>query len=328
MSDKLELALALAHLTLGESPVGELPTVEPTKKKFVKPTVKTVKAEPTKVVKAATLTLKTEPVKESVKAKPAKESVKESANAKPAKAKPAKESVKAEPAKEPAKVEPVKESTTAVKAEPAKPSYTEIMTAIKEECKKIHLSYASKGDGRIVSALKETEYLELLQKGFKTNYPSMTFEIPKDRYWYDLRIESIPINLKITTGGTDNAFNKVAILYTLTGKEIETKNMNYNKFYKFYKDNPKKTVRDLLTEYHYLVVEKKTGDILLKSILDIHTYKTNPCNILQINWTNEFKECAYCTEDFVQKGKSLLSTAQTSLRQSMESMKDFLEAEL
>ena len=321
MSDKLELALA--HLTLGDSPVGELPTVEPTKKKFVKPTVKSIaaKAEP----------VKAEPVKaEPVKAEKPVKAVK-AEKAEPVKTEKPVKAEKVEPVKV-VKADLIKPATLVlvepVKVETTKPSYTEIMTAIKEECKKIHLSYASKGDGRIVSALKETEYLELLQKGFETNYPSMTFEIPKDRYWYDLRIESIPINLKITTGGTDNAFNKVAILYTLTGKEVETKNMNYNKFYKFYKDNPKKTVRDLLTEYHYLVVEKKTGDILLKSILDIHTYKTNPCNILQINWANEFKECAYCTEDFVQKGKSLLSTAQTSLRQSMASMKDFLDAEL
>jgi hypothetical protein len=48
-----------------------------------------------------------------------------------------------------------------------------------------------------------------------------------------------------------------------------------------------------MTEYHYLVINKNTNEMLLKSIFDIHTYKSNPCNDLQINWDNEFKNIEY-----------------------------------
>lgn len=205
-------------------------------------------------------------------------------------------------------------------------SYTEIIQAIKDECAKINLIYSKDGDGRITSAVKEREYLNLLEKGLKENHPSLKFEHqPADRWWWDFRVNGIPINLKLTTGGTDNAFNKVAIIYSISGVELEKKNMNYNQFFKTIKECPKKSERIHMTEYHYLVVNKKTGTILLKSILDIHTFKTNPCNDLQINWNNEFNHIDFVTPDvdFKQKIKELLKTIQASVKQAIEGMKEF-----
>lgn len=205
-------------------------------------------------------------------------------------------------------------------------SYTEIIQAIKDECAKINLIYSKDGDGRITSAVKEREYLNLLEKGLKENHPSLKFEHqPADRWWWDFRVNGIPINLKLTTGGTDNAFNKVAIIYSISGVELEKKNMNYNQFFKTIKECPKKSERIHMTEYHYLVVNKKTGTILLKSILDIHSFKTNPCNDLQINWNNEFNHIDFVTPDldFKQKIKELLKTIQASVKQAIEGMKEF-----
>jgi hypothetical protein len=208
--------------------------------------------------------------------------------------------------------------------------YSDTIQAIKAECLKINISFSKEGDGRITSAIKEKEYLDALTKGLLENYTGFTVEIPKERFWYDIMINSIPINLKLTSGGTDNAFNKVAIIYTVTGSDCSKRNMNYDDWFNIIKDSKKKDVRNKQTEYHYLVVHKDTGQILLKSILDIHTYKTNPCNILQINWNNEFKniDCYIPDSRFKSKTHELIRTVQNSLKQYVNSMKTFCDADI
>jgi len=209
-------------------------------------------------------------------------------------------------------------------------TYPQIVQAIKNECAKINLTY-SKGDGRLTSAVKEREYLDKLENGLKINHPSLKFEHqPVDRWWWDFRVNGLTINLKLTTGGTDNAFNKVAIHYIISGIELGKKNMNFNKFWETIKGCPKKTQRDRMTEYHYLVVDKNTGAILMKSILDIHSFKSNPCNDLQINWKNEFNHIDFLTPDTEFKGKikELLKAVQTSVKQAIEGMKEFANADI
>ena len=196
---------------------------------------------------------------------------------------------------------------------------------------KINLIYSKDGDGRITSAVKEKEYLNLLEKGLKENHPSLKFEHePVARHWWDFRVNGIPINLKLTEGGTDNAFNKTSIIFSISGNEIEKKNMNFNQFFKTIKECPKKAERNHMTEYHYLVVNKNTGKVLLKSILDIHTFKTNPCNDLQINWNNEFNHIDFVTPDtdFKAKIRQLLQAVQTSVKQAIEGMKEFANADI
>lgn len=210
-------------------------------------------------------------------------------------------------------------------------SYSEVVNAVLEECSKINLTYSQEGDGRITSAIKENEYLSLLEQGLKERHPTFKFEKqPKDRWWWDFRVNGIPFNLKLTTGGTDNAFNKVAILYSLSGEEMEKKNMNFNQFYRLLKESARKNERDRSTEYHYLVVNKGDGKVLLKSILDIHTFKPNPCNDLQINWKNEFNNIEYRTPDdkFKEKMNELLKVVQTSIKQAISSMNEFASADI
>lgn len=106
--------------------------------------------------------------------------------------------------------------------------------------------------------------------------------------------------------------------------------MNYDAWYAVLKTSPRKEARNKATEYHYLVVEKSTGQVLLKSVLDIHTYKTNPCNILQINWASEFKNrnFAILDSDFHKKERELLKAVQKSIVQSMESMMEFAKGDI
>lgn len=210
-------------------------------------------------------------------------------------------------------------------------SYSQIIQAIKDESGKINLIYSKNDDGRLISAVKENEYLKLLEKGLQENHSSLVFEYqPANRWWWDFRCNGIPFNLKLTTGGTDNAFNKVAIIYSITGMEVDKKNMNFNQFYKIIKESAWKPERTILSEYHYLVVNKNDGKILVKSILDIHKFKTNPCNILQINWSNELKHIDFMTPDFGvnEKIQELLQTIQSSVIQDIENKLEFAEANI
>jgi hypothetical protein len=208
-------------------------------------------------------------------------------------------------------------------------SYNEVIEAIRSESAKINITYSKDGDGRLTSAVKEKEYLDLLEQGLKINHPALTFEHqPKDRWWWDFRVNGIPINLKLTTGGTDNAFNKSAIIFSICGKEVDKKNMNFNQLYQTLKEYSWKSERQPMTEYHYLVVNKNDGKILLKPILDIHGYKSNPCNILQINWAEEFLHMDSTTPDvqFKEKIQELLKTIQKSVTQDIVNKKEFAEA--
>ena len=107
-------------------------------------------------------------------------------------------------------------------------SYEETIKAIKHECKSINLSYTKEGDGRITSAVKESEYLDLLTKNLLKNNPDFKIEQAPVRFWYDIMINKIPINLKLTTGNADDAFNKRAIIFTIFGTESPKANMNFS----------------------------------------------------------------------------------------------------
>jgi hypothetical protein len=209
-------------------------------------------------------------------------------------------------------------------------AYINTITAIKEACVKINLTYSGDGDGRIVSAIKETEYLTSLKTILNTSHPTFIVEIGKARCWYDIRINNIPINLKLTTGNTDNAFNKEAIIYSMTGLDSAKKNMDFNTFWELCSTCEKKDIRDKSTEYHYLVVDKNNGGLLLKSIIDIHTFKTNPSNTMQINWKHEFQNIDYITPDhlFKEKIQELLKVVQTSVKQYIDTTRKFAEANI
>lgn len=209
-------------------------------------------------------------------------------------------------------------------------SYEDIISILNNECNKINISFPDNADGRITSAIKEDEYIYSLKQLLNNSYPELVFETQAvKRWWWDFRINNIPFNLKLTTGGRDNALNKVAVLYSIVGKEIKQKNINFNKFFKILKETRYEN-RNHMNEYHYLVVNKKSGEVLIKSIFDIHTYFSNPCNYLQISWANEFKNSKYKTKDIDIKNKitTLITTIQESIIKSISAMNEFANADI
>jgi hypothetical protein len=207
-------------------------------------------------------------------------------------------------------------------------NYQLCLTNIKTACSlidRIGVNAANHDDGRIVSALDEKDILIRLRNKLLELHPDMKITIPKHRYWYDIMIDKIPINLKLTIGGTDNAFNKNAILFSLTGRVEETNCGSFDRLFRKLQEYKLKATRNELTEYHYLVINKRTGQFLLKSIFDLYGYVANPCNILQINWRNEFVHLDHETtpQEYRNKVKQLIETIQTSVRMDMDSKKNF-----
>lgn len=141
--------------------------------------------------------------------------------------------------------------------------------------------------------------------------------------YFDIKIQGIIINLKLTKCiGSDNASNKLAFLGSITGDYNHKNGFTWTEFANKYQqaklNNRIKTNRHRQSELHYLVKDKNTGKVLFKPLFDIHTYKSNPYNDLQINWSNEFSQNGYCIDKnmYEYKIKELLDCIKESCRKA------------
>jgi hypothetical protein len=212
--------------------------------------------------------------------------------------------------------------------------YTHTITEVVSIAKQINMSKAD-CDGRIDSAMKEIPFLNELKNSLLEKYPDWEVIISPPRASCDMMVNTLRINLKLTDcKSCDNSMNKPSIYYSITGLTTYPYSSNWNEFLdkliEAKTNNQIKKQRDKSTEYHYLVKNKLTGDVLLKPIFDIHTYVSNPSNDLQIHWKNEFSHIDYCTEDaaYLEKVRSLLVCIQKSVREMIERTKRFADTDM
>lgn len=191
------------------------------------------------------------------------------------------------------------------------------------------------GDGRIDSAIKEEPFLEEMKRQLLEAHPTWEIVISPPRAACDVMVNSIRINLKLTDcKSSDNSVNKPSIFYSITGLTTYPYSSNWNEFLDRLSDAKQsgqiKKIRHKPSEYHYLVKNKITGDVLLKPIFDIHSYVSNPSNDLQINWKHEFAHAEFCTDEtgYLKKVQELVACIQTSVREMIERTKRFAEADL
>lgn len=213
-------------------------------------------------------------------------------------------------------------------------SYDETISEIFRIASAIRIQKTA-GDGRIDSAMKEIPFLNELKEQIHNDHPMWEVVISPPRAACDIMIHSIRINLKLTDCKTsDNSMNKPSIFFSITGLTTYPYSSNWNDFLEKLleaKQNGQiKMVRDKQTEYHYLVKNKITGDVLLKPIFDIHTYVSNPSNDMQINWKHEFAHAEYVTAEaqYLPKVHSLLSCIQKSVHDMIDRTKKYAEADL
>lgn len=212
--------------------------------------------------------------------------------------------------------------------------YDETISEVLRIAKSVEILRAE-GDGRIDSAMKEPSFLNEMKRQILEVHPTWQISISPPRASCDIMINNIRINLKLTDcKSSDNSVNKPSIYYSITGLTTYPYSSNWNDFLKRLNDAKSKNIikklRDKSTEYHYLVKNKLTGEVLLKPIFDIHTYVNNASNDLQINWKNEFAHADYLIteDDYIKKVQSLLVCIQKSVREMIERTKLFAEADI
>jgi hypothetical protein len=212
--------------------------------------------------------------------------------------------------------------------------YDETISEVLRIAKSVEILRAE-GDGRIDSAMKEPSFLNEMKRQILEVHPTWQISISPPRASCDIMINNIRINLKLTDcKSSDNSVNKPSIYYSITGLTTYPYSSNWNDFLRRLNDAKSKNIikklRDKSTEYHYLVKNKLTGDVLLKPIFDIHTYVNNASNDLQINWKNEFAHADYLIteDDYIKKVQSLLVCIQKSVREMIERTKLFAEADI
>jgi hypothetical protein len=139
-------------------------------------------------------------------------------------------------------------------------------------------------DGRINSALSEEIVIEeFIKNAYNLGYVS---ERSAKRDWYDVSInidnKVIPINVKITDGGTDNISSKKGMYYALTGLNPDNLTDQWIPFNKSLLDNINFNSD---ADYYFIVVFKHINKILVTSLLEINTLVPNGNNLpFQCNW--------------------------------------------
>ena len=231
----------------------------------------------------------------------------------------------------------VESSITKTKEPMSKSEYETTVGEIASIAKSIPLAknLQSDGDGRIDSAMKETPFLNEMKRIILESHPDWEVVISPPRASYDIMVNGIKINVKLTDcKSADNSVSKPSIYYSITGLATYPNSSNWNGFLerlgRAKTANQIKKHRHKPTEYHYLVKNKITGDVLFKPIFDIHTYVSNPSNDLQIGWKNEFAHADYHTEDanYLEKVMELLGCIQKSVKEMRERTKQFAKADL
>lgn len=212
--------------------------------------------------------------------------------------------------------------------------YSIVIDEIKNVARSIVVK-KSECDDRIDSVIKEEPFLNEMKRILLEKYPSWDIVITPPRASCDFMVNSIRINLKLTDCKTaDNSMNKPSIFYSITGLSTYPYSSNWNEFLDKLveaKNNSQiKKTRDRKSEYHYLVKNKISGEVLLKPIFDIHTYISNASNDLQINWKNEFSHSEYHTDDdnYLTKVISLLGCIQKSVKEMIDRTVRFAEADM
>jgi len=149
-------------------------------------------------------------------------------------------------------------------------------------------------DGRLSSMLSEKAVVNGIRSCIAKDDAEVI--VPSARSWHDVAIKwgdaAAPyyFNIKISTGGQDNAFNKKALVFSLTtlSEESIPDCMSINTMFDLLMTHKRARRRqDCCGEYFYLYIDKRDGTVLIKSLCDIQAWASNPQNLLQINWRQE-----------------------------------------
>lgn len=157
------------------------------------------------------------------------------------------------------------------------------------------------GEGRMGSLKDEESVIEFLKKSKKFSKNIIDVEARKAGDFYLLDYDKITIhivNIKTTSGTTDNATCKIGFLWAFTDMELDELPGNITLKDWYYLMNKRKAnIKN--RDYWYLTFNKKDmSKVFLRGAKQIVNWKYNPSNFLQIAWKKEWetKEQSYSFE--------------------------------
>jgi hypothetical protein len=112
----------------------------------------------------------------------------------------------------------------------------------------------------------------------------------KERHWYDVLVQGSPVQIKSSTGRTDNWSSKKALLYCLTDMDIEEIDAHSNKACEIQKSlcgsRRVESGQPIKRDLDVLVVEKTNGGKVHHTRLcEMSSLTSNGSNLpFQINW--------------------------------------------
>ena len=132
--------------------------------------------------------------------------------------------------------------------------------------------------------------VELLKQSGRWRIYSPKQEIGHNRAWYDVSINDLFCNIKVSKcTANDNAQAKKAIYYLLTGdREAERVPEQHSDFFRMMRENEDP---DEDRDYYYLVINKTdTSDIFVANLKGIAVCNSTPNNMpFQVNWRQNRK---------------------------------------
>lgn len=174
---------------------------------------------------------------------------------------------------------------------------------------------STSSDGRDVSKSGE-EIVEDELKKIILPYP-MTIEYREPRFWHDVMLGGLPINIKITAGiCPDNAGSKLAVYVACTGHipEVDPKMVRFAKMLEDGINNPNPLIEEI--DYVYLVSNKETKLIHWIGARQLVELQSNGKNQpFQIDWS---KNILPVKRSIQEAQKFLLGTYRESTRKASE----------
>lgn len=177
-------------------------------------------------------------------------------------------------------------------------------------------------DGRVDSAVNESEIIQLLEKNLHLIGISQNqFKKPKAREWYDFALEITndegqtvfyPVNIKVTdTTHADNLNCKLGIYYALTGMLPDFP--NETKWQVYFNKLKQHIGKDISKDYYFLIVNKnKSDDIFCNTLKGLHNLQPNGNNLpFQCKWDSNRD---MIVRNFESAKKMIMSTFAESIK--------------
>lgn len=199
-----------------------------------------------------------------------------------------------------------------------------VLEELKEDLKKNKLIATENvnGEGRVASLVDEENIINFL-----TTHPKWGKYVSDVRargfgdFILDYEGVKYVINIKSTTGTTDNATSKIGFLWAFTDIDYDElpKSISIGDWFNLMNE---RKCEDNNRDYFYLTFDKNDmSNIFIRGSKQIINWKANPSNLLQIAWKKEW-ETDYPNFSFDQSFENVVGGIKESVKKKLTSYPD------